>query len=665
MNNKGDKYNYFIGNDKFYMVIIGLLILTVFLLEHYLLGVFLIVLYGGLIVYNIKHIRDNNNQWSKLIDNVSSKMDTATSSTLSNFPFPFIMVGTKGNILWYNQNLASKLDDKKVLGESIRELIKEFNVKQVLDGKKNIYKSIKIGEDYYDIHINIVEDDGLQQDGKIILLYFYDVTEKQQLLDSINDNKESVILIEVDNLDEVIKNTEEDLAPQLVADIEKTINSYAQSMKAMIRKYQANKYVISVQDKYIEKELEKKFDILDTVREINVGNKLAVTLSIGVGRGGNTPGQNEEFAETAKDLALGRGGDQAVVKNFEKLSFYGGKTKEIEKRTKVRARVIAHALLELINDSSNVFILGHTNSDIDCVGAAVGLYSTVKSIGKDAYIIVDIKNNSVDQFIKNLKADGDYEDVFITPERALSMKDEKSILIIVDVHNESHVLSMDVVNAFEKIVIIDHHRKAKDYISNTLLSYTETYASSTSELVTELIQYMVDKPNLKSMEAIGLLAGICLDTKNFNFKTGVRTFEAAAFLRKLGADTTEVKKIFREDLQTYISKTEVMRKANVKNGIAVAVCPPNIEYNVLSAQVADELLNITGIQASFVIVKMGVDAYVSGRSLGDINVQVILESLGGGGHLTMAGARIKSVTLDEAEKLLNQAIDKYLREGDK
>ncbi|MGL4731338.1 MAG: DHH family phosphoesterase [Clostridium sp.] len=664
MNNKGDKYNYFIGNDRLYMVIIGLLILTIFFLKHYFLGIALLIIYAALTIYNIRIIKKSNTEWSKFIDNVSSKMDIATSNTLSNFPFPFIMVGVKGNILWYNQNLASKLGDTKILGENIREIIREFNIKQVLDGKKDIYHSVKLNESYYDIHTNIV-DDGVQGDEKIILLYFYDVTEKQQLLDSINDNKESVILIEVDNLDEVIKTSDEDLAPQLRADIEKTINSYAQSMDGMIRKYQFNKYVISVQDKYVVKELEKKFDILDIVREINIGNKLAVTLSIGVGRGGETPAQNEEFAEIAKDLALGRGGDQAVVKSFEKLSFYGGKTKEIEKRTKVRARVIGHALLELINESSNVFILGHKNSDIDCVGAAVGLYSTVKSIGKDAYVIVDVKNNSVDQFIKGLNANGDYEDTFITPERALTIKDDKSILIIVDVHNESHVLSMDVVNAFEKIVIIDHHRKAKDYISNTLLSYTETYASSTSELVTELVQYMVDKPKLTPMEAIGLLAGICLDTKNFNFKTGVRTFEAAAFLRKLGADTTEVKKIFREDLQTYISKTEVMRRANIKNGVAIAVCPPNIEYNVLSAQVADELLNITGIQASFVIVKMGVDAYISGRSLGDVNVQVILESLGGGGHLTMAGAKIKSVTLDEAELMLNQAIDKYLREGEK
>ena len=312
----------------------------------------------------------------------------------------------------------------------------------------------------------------------------------------------------------------------------------------MIKKYQSNKYVLTVQDKYIQKELEKKFDILDVIREINVGNKLAVTLSMGIGRGGSTPSQNLEFAEAAKDLALGRGGDQAVVKSFEKLSFYGGKTKEIEKRTKVRARVIAHALLELINESSNIYIMGHKNPDLDSIGAAIGLYSTVKSIGKDCNIVLDNQTSSIKELLIRLEEDGDYKDTFVSVEQCLDYKDDKSLLILVDVHNESHVLSMDIVSNFERLVIIDHHRKAKDYIQNTLLSYIETYASSTSELVTEILQYMVEKPSLKPVEAVGLLAGICLDTKNFHFKTGVRTFEAAAFLRRLGADTTEVKKIF-------------------------------------------------------------------------------------------------------------------------
>lgn len=665
MKNTDEGYSYFINNNKVYMVIIALFILMLFFLKHYELALISFVFYGILIIYNIRNVKIKSNEWSKFIDNVSAKMDVATTSTLSNLPFPLIMISGKGNILWYNQNLSTQLKGKQILGENIKELIKEFNIKLVLDKKKDVFKSINIEDSYYDIYTNVIDTDVSHNDkDKIILLYFYDVTEKIKLIKDIDDIKESVMLVEVDNLDDVIKNTSEDSSPQLRADIERTINSYAQSFNGLIKKYQFNKYVITLQDKYVKKEMEKKFEILDIVREINVGNKLAVTLSIGVGRGGSTPAQNLEFAEMAKDLALGRGGDQTVVKSFEKLSFYGGKTKEIEKRTKVRARVIGHALLELINESSSIFIMGHKNPDIDCLGAAVGIYSTVKSIGKECNIILDGHNEAIKELMIRLEEDGSYESAFISINDALDLKDEKSLLILVDVHNEGHVLSMEVVNSFERIVIIDHHRKAKDYIQNAVLNYIETYASSTSELVTELIQYMVEKPVLRPVEAIGLLAGISLDTKNFHFKTGVRTFEAAAFLRKLGADTTEVKKIFRENLDSYILRTEIMKNAKIKDGIAIAKCPPNIQQTVLSAQAADELLNITGIQASFVIVKMGEDAYISGRSLGDINVQVILESLGGGGHLTMAGAKIKSVTLDEAEKMLKEAIDKYLREGE-
>ncbi|EQB89086.1 hypothetical protein M918_22085 [Clostridium sp. BL8] len=505
----------------------------------------------------------------------------------------------------------------------------------------------------------------MMKTNKIILLYFYDVTEKVKLLKNINENKESVMLIEVDNLDDVIKTTAEGTAPQLVADIERTINSYAQNLDAMIKKYASNKYVLTTKDRHIEKEMERKFEILDAIREINVGNKLAVTLSIGIGRGGETPAQNHDFAVTAKDLALGRGGDQVVVKSFEKLSFYGGKTKEVEKRTKVRARVIGHVLLDLINESSNIFIMGHKNPDIDCLGSAIGMYSIIKSLNKECYVVLDGPNNAVKQMLDVLDEDGSYVDTFINIEKTKVYKNEKSLLILVDVHNEGYVLSMDVVNSFDKVVVLDHHRKAKDFIQGTILSYIEPYASSTAELVTEIIQYMVEKPKLSKIEAIGLLAGICVDTKDFYFKTGVRTFEAAAFLRRLGADTIDVKRIFTDDLNVYLMRAEIIKAAQVKNGIAVAKCPPNIEDTVLTAQAADELLNITGIQASFVIVKMEGDAYISGRSLGDVNVQVILESLGGGGHMTMAGAKLKSMSLDEAAEKLNEAIDKYLREGEK
>ncbi len=569
-----------------------------------------------------------------------------------------------GEVIWYNESLALRLENNDIVGKNIKEIIKDFNIKLALEGKRSEYKNVVFKDRIYDIYISIIQDYEINEDNNLIVISFDDITDNVNLINQINNAKESVMLIEVDNLDEVIKTTEEDLRPQLIADIDRTINNYANSLKALIRKYSSNKYVLTTKDANIETEMNKKFDILDTIREVSSGNKLTVTLSIGVGRGGENPAQNHEFATIAKDLALGRGGDQCVVKSFEKVSFYGGKTKEVEKRTKVRARVIGHALLELINESSNVIIMGHHNPDMDCLGAAIGMYSTIRSLNKECYIVMDDPHDAVQYMLDRLDDDDNYKDTFININAVKNIKNDKSLLILVDVHNESYVLSMEVVDYFSRIVIIDHHRKTKDFIQGTMLSYVETYASSTSELITELIQYMVEKPKLREVEAVALLAGICLDTKNFCFKTGVRTFEAAAFLRRLGADTVDVKRIFSEALDIYITRADIIKTAKVKSGIAVAKCPPEISNSVLPAQAADELLNITGIQASFVIAKIEEGTYISGRSLGEINVQVILEYLGGGGHLTMAAARIKDSNQDEAEELLNDAIEKYLRKGE-
>jgi c-di-AMP phosphodiesterase-like protein len=661
-----NKYNYFGVNNKIYMVTMALFICIIFYYRHFEVGFLTLGLYAILVVYNIYSSKVKKDEWKKFIENFSSKLDIATTSTLVKLPFPLIIMGYTGNILWYNQSVTSMLEGEDLLNKNIRDIIKELNLKQILEGKKNIFPNIKIKENYYEIYTNIVDtNENKNVKDKIMLLYFYDITEKTDLIKGINGNRESVMLVEVDNLDDVVKTTEEDKAPLLIADIERAINSYGQSVNAVVKKYTSNKYVIIVQDKYIEKEIEKKFDILDSVREISNGNKLAVTLSIGVGRGEDTPLKNYEFATSAKELALGRGGDQVVVKKGDKLSFFGGKTKEVEKRTKVRARVIAHALMDLVNESNTIFIMGHKNPDVDCLGAAIGLYSIIKSLNKECYIILEGINSGIKTMMDLLLEDGEYKNAFIATEKFKNVKNSNSLLILVDVHNESYVLNLEIVKEVEKIVIIDHHRKSQDFIQGAVLSYMEPYASSTAELVTEMIQYMVDKPKLKHIEAVSLLAGICVDTKNFYFKTGVRTFEAAAFLRRHGADTMDVKKLFSDNLNIYLKRADIIRAAKVKNEIAIAVCPPTIEDTVLAAQAADELLNITGIQASFVIVKIGDEVFISGRSLGKINVQLILETLGGGGHMTMAGTKFISLKLEEVVVKLNEAIDKYLREGEK
>lgn len=649
--------------SKIVITILVILLLVFFIKDMLIISNILLLIYAAALLYIIFDNSKKDN-FSNKIENIIHKVDTVKSTAFSKVHFPTMFLLENGEVIWYNESLALRLENNDIVGKNIREIIKEFNIKLALEGKRSEYKNVVFKDRIYDIYISIIQDYEINEDNNLIVISFDDITDNINLINQINNAKESVMLIEVDNLDEVIKTTEEDLRPQLIADIDRTINNYANSLKALIRKYSSNKYVLTTKDANIETEMNKKFDILDTIREVSSGNKLTVTLSIGVGRGGENPAQNHEFATIAKDLALGRGGDQCVVKSFEKVSFYGGKTKEVEKRTKVRARVIGHALLELINESSNVIIMGHHNPDMDCLGAAIGMYSTIRSLNKECYIVMDEPHDAVQYMLDRLDDDDSYKDTFININAVKNIKNDKSLLILVDVHNESYVLSMEVVDYFSRIVIIDHHRKTKDFIQGTMLSYVETYASSTSELITELIQYMVEKPKLREVEAVALLAGICLDTKNFCFKTGVRTFEAAAFLRRLGADTVDVKRIFSEALDIYITRADIIKTAKVKSGIAVAKCPPEISNSVLPAQAADELLNITGIQASFVIAKIEEGTYISGRSLGEINVQVILEYLGGGGHLTMAAARIKDSNQDEAEELLNDAIEKYLRKGE-
>ncbi|MDF2504004.1 MULTISPECIES: DHH family phosphoesterase [Clostridium] len=676
-----DKYNYSYHSNLVYIIIIIVLILLLFLYGHYIIGSIAVGTLLIITLYSIRIIKIKKSEWKRFIENFSSKLDSATKNTLVKLPFPLIIISSKGNVLWYNQNISMIFDDKDVLGKKIDELIKDVHINQILNGEKKNYSDLKIHGKYYDMHTSSVDTMGNSDDKRIrdniILLYFYDVSDKHELVQEIENIKESVVLIEVDNLDEVVKNTPEDKKPLLIAEVERNINSYAQSINAMFKKYSMGKYVLVIQNKNIKKEMEKKFEILDVVREINIGNKLAVTLSMGIGRGGSTPIENYNFAVSAKELALSRGGDQAVMKSKDKLLFYGGKTKEVEKRTKVRARVIGQSLVNLVKESSTVIIMGHSNPDIDCLGGAIGIYSGVRKFRKESYILIDSLNDSVKYIYDKLKKSRDYVDTLKNSIECEELIDDDSLLILVDVNNSTYVENTLLLKKFKKVVIIDHHRKSASVIKDAILSYIEPYASSTSELVTEMVQYMDEDYKMKPIEAEALLAGICVDTKNFYFKTGVRTFEAAAYLRKHGADTIDVKKLFSSDLNSFIKKSEIIKSSKiVYDNIAIAVCPPEIQDNILAAQAADELLNIKGIEASFVLVKIKDLVLISARSFGTINVQLIMESLGGGGHMTMAGTKIKissedkplindyKNTMDYSIKKLKESIEEYLREGE-
>lgn len=599
-----------------------------------------------------------NYYWEKELstDQFIKSIDKGIYDNILQFIYPLALIKEDGELIWYNDLFNSLRTNKEANEKNILSIARGLNLQDILKHEENLHQRLKINEKLYDVYATLIQKD---ENNYAYLLSFNDIT---KLID-YETTQEDIMLIEVDNLSEVLDKTEENDRPLLVAEIERMINSYANNLKAMIKKYDTNKYVLSIQDKYIEEEIKNKFKIIDDISKIYNGNQIEVTLSIGIGRGGLSPLENYNNANVAKELALGRGGDQVAVKTNNNIKFFGGNTKEIEKRTKVKARVIARALSELIYESSNVYIMGHSNPDMDCFGAAVALSSVIKQLGKRCNIILNKETNAVDYYLNKLKKDDKYNGLFTNSENAKENMNDDTLVIIVDVHNKSYIEDLALVEKAKRKVIIDHHRRSPDMIEHDILNYIEVYASSTSEMVTEIIQYMVQRPNLSKIEAEGLLAGIFMDTKGFSFKTGVRTFDAASYLKSLGADTIEIKKMFNDDLKEYLLIAETIKSAEVNDNVAIAITPKNID-TVIVAKAADELLNISGINVSFVLGEINNDIYVSGRSLGDINIQVVLEALGGGGHMNIAGAKLSNITMDEAVQKLKESMKKNLRIGE-
>ena len=637
------------------------------LLKPGLLIIILIILFAcnysgiGIIIaaiYLVYNFYELNYYWSKENDNNAfiKSIDNGISKNVLKFIYPLALIREDGELVW-NNNLFNALkaneenSEKNILG-----ITRGLNLENISKCEESLHQRLSINNKLYDVYATIIET---KDESYLYLLSFNDIT---KLID-YETTQESVMLIEVDNFTEALEKTDENNRPLLVAEIERTINTYANNLKALIKKYDTNKYVLSIQDKYIEDEIKQKFNIIEVISKIDKGNSIEVTLSIGIGKGGMSPLENYNNANIAKELALGRGGDQVVVKANKDIKFFGGNTKEIEKRTKVKARVVARALEELIYESSKVYILGHKNPDMDCFGSAVGLASVVKQLGRSCNIILDNDTNAIEYYLNKLTKETKYDDLFIDIEVAKNQIDSQTLVIIVDVHNKSYVADLQLVEKAQRKVIIDHHRRSPDMIEHDILNYIEVYASSTSEMVTEIIQYMVDKPNLTRTEAEGLLAGIFMDTKGFSFKTGIRTFDAASFLKSLGADPIEIKKMFTDDLDDFLLIAETIKSAEVNNNIAIAITPKNID-TVIIAKAADKLLNISGINVSFVLGEINNEIYVSGRSVGDINVQVVLESLGGGGHMNIAGAKISNKTIEEVIFELKESMNKYLRIGE-
>ncbi len=621
------------------------------------------VIFGVVLLYSLSDNNLRKKQIVRYLENLKFDIDSVTKDTLLRFPLPLLVAEPTGEIIWYN-SLFSKVieedDDAKPVKEMLQGL---FDDEEILP-EKNVSAALTIGDRHYWVvgnYVNLEKAGGKPR--YIAMLYLLDQTEQKNIQQKFEHTRPVTAIITVDNYEELMQNTDDAVKPQILAEIDRKVSSWTSPSGGILKKFERDKYLFFFETRFLAKFEEKKFEIIDTIKEIDIGNKIPVTLSIGIGMNAESFSENLSFALASLDIALGRGGDQVVVKNRDKFSFYGGRTKEVEKRTRVKARVIAHALRELVNQSEQVMIMGHVNTDVDSIGAALGLLRLARSNGKKAYIVLNSSNVMIDSVIEKMNKDKEYEGVIINKNEAIDRVGKNTLLIVVDTHRPSLTECPELLKFTDKVVVIDHHRRGTDFISDPVLSFHETYASSACELVAEIVQYHEGKIELRLLEAEALYAGMVIDTKNFTFKTGIRTFEAATFLKRFGVDTIAVKQLFQNDLNTYIARAEVVKSAEIVSDIAISVCPDHTKNApLITAQAADELLGISGITASFVLCRTNGSVSISGRSLGDINVQVILEKLGGGGHITLAGAQLTDVDIEEAKEILKEKISEYIDE---
>ena len=648
-----------------YILIIGI---TSLILLFYNLYIGCLFFFGFIYIvfHNWRISNFRKKEWNKYIENLSLDIDETTKKAIMNLPIPLCILEFDGNISWYNNKFYDMTESPDLLGENIDNIIKNLNLRKVLNENKEMYTDVTYKDREYTVIYNVIKNEQNKQVKYLMMLYWIDKTDYLSLAQKYEEEKNVIMLIQVDGYDEVLKSASEEKRSLISVEIDRILFGLENSLQAAVKKTAKDKYIVIANQRSLSKLQENKFTILDTIRNITYSNTLPVTISIGVGREGNSIHENIKWAAGALDLALGRGGDQAIVKTKDKFEFYGGKSKAVEKTTKVKSRLIGHALKEIVSQSNNIYIMGHKYPDLDAMGAAVGIYDICKSLKKETYIVLDQVNESIDEFVSRLNKQEYYKDLFINKEEAIKNCTKDTLVVVVDTHRPSYTECEELLGISKKIAVIDHHRRGVEFIQDTVLSFHEIYVSSTCEMVTEVVQYLEDDVKINKLTAEGLLAGISLDTKFFAFKTGVRTFEAASYLKKAGADTTEVKKLFRTNVEDFKTKAEIISNTHIiDNRICISYSKMKSEnINVVIAQAADELLTVKNVEASFVLGEKNGIIFISARSLGKINVHVLMEKLGGGGHMDIAGAQLEGVSIQEAYKKVNYIIEQYLREED-
>ena len=597
---------------------------------------------------------------------------------LRDLELPHALLDDTGKVIWTNKAFEEVIHKQKGYKKSITSLFPEISKEKLPGELDNTELEFEYETRNYHAKMKkislkeMIENSDIVQtmdyEGYLIALYLFDETALRFALQENDDQSLAVGLIYLDNYEEALDSVEEVRRSLLIALIDRKVNKYIASIDGIIKKMEKDKYLVVLRKKSLKQLQEVRFDVLEDVKTVNIGNEMSVTLSIGIGLDGLTYSQNYEFARTSIDLALGRGGDQAVVKTPETITYYGGKSQQVEKNTRVKARVKAHALREIISSKDKVIVMGHRLTDVDSFGAGVGVYCIARALERKAHIVINEASTSVKPLQELFLNHPDYEeDMFLNSQQAVEMANSNTVLVVVDVNRPTITECPDLLRICKTIVVLDHHRQGSDTIENATLSYVEPYASSACEMVAEILQYIGDGIKIRNNEADSLYAGIIIDTDNFVAKTGVRTFEAAAFLRRSGADVTRVRKLFREDYTEYKAKAEAVRHAEIYRGdYAMSQCPTEgIESpTIIGAQAANELLDIKGIKASFVFTEYQGKIYISARSIDEVNVQIITERLGGGGHMNIAGAQMEDISVEQAMDILKSTLDSMIEEGE-
>lgn len=656
-----EKLRYFTKENYIFILILPLIIsIILFFYEKIFatIGLILVVL----LYFYIRKIDDNNEDFFQAyIDELDYSFDEITKNVVFQMPFPIVILEDGKTIKWHNSNFKELFEAKNLIGKSVNNFITDFS--QIDFSKQSTDPiTVDIYDKVYEFYYSTIKREKF--DDELTFVYGIDNTSDENIKKIFKDRRLVVLTMYIDNFDDLRQSTKASDRSSLTGEIDRIIMNYFEKFGAMVRKYENDRYMVMIHYDDYKKIYDSKFKILDLVREVKKGNSIQPTLSVGVGLSGSKPIDIYEESRISIDIALSRGGDQVVIKEGDNYEYFGGKSKATEKISKVRSRVISQALKRMVETSSKVFVMGHNNPDMDSFGSALGIYEGIKSIGKECYFVLNEVNKPIENIYNRTVEDLEgFRENVVTEIKALELMDQGSLVIVTDNHRKNSTEAPSLIDKTEQIVIIDHHRRGNDYIRNATISYIEPYASSASELVTEILNYFDESFKARVPVAEALLAGLTVDTKNFVYQTGVRTFEAASILKRWGADSIIIKRMFKDDFEIVKYKSEVIADSTVVNDF-IAIGHFNREMDgstLIASQAADDLLNIKGVKASFVLTRSNDKIHISGRSLGDISVQLILERIGGGGHLTSAATQL-DMSIEEAEIMLKKAIKEYLEE---